>query len=258
MSNKVFELIRDNKKVEIYQDIDPMCPCCDWDMVTKFLFGYSDSRDGRLSPYCNYEDFTKEARDCTIHEAVEELVLRHVSGTQIFNFCKKEGLIYYNSSTKLWEAETGDEFTKKEIIELKWGADPFHEAELSDLVSLLDRHGKDILIEEFSSSGYCQGDYIEGVIYVTKDRYKKMDGTPGDWKAKAREDMRRELEIMEKWFWGDVYGFISYENVKVEKHFPELPDRPVETYYEWEQKDSCYGFYDEPEQLAEDVLSGAV
>lgn len=258
MSNKVFELIRDNKKVEIFQDIDPMCPCRDWDMVTRFLFGYSDSRDGSLSPYCNYEDFTKEARDCTIKEAVEELVLKHVSGTQIFNFCKKEGLIRYNSSTKYWEADDGEEYTKKEIISFDWCDAPFHDAELSDLVSLLDRHGKDIVIEEFSSRGYCQGDYIEGIIYTTKERFENLHGKQKNWKQVAKERIHGDLEIMEKWFWGDVYGFISYENVKVEKHFPELPDREDETCYEWEEKYSCWGFYDEPEQLAEDVLAGAV
>ena len=258
MSNKVFELIRDNKKVEIYKDIDYMCPCQDWDMTTRFLFGYSDSRTDCLSDFCNYEDFTKEARDCTILEAIRELVLKHVSGTQIFNFCKQEGLIEYNSSSKFWESENGDEYTKKEIIEKTWGEEPFYCAELSDLVSLLNKYGKDIVIREFSSSGYCQGDYLKGIMYTTKERFEKINGKLKNWKQVAKDQMQGELKTMKRWFWGDVYGFRKFDKIQVVKSYPQIPDREDETCYEWEETDSCWGFFEEPEEIAEQVLSGAI
>lgn len=258
MNNPILTKENENLKVEIYYDCDAISPCQGWEMATKFLFGYLGRRTDELSTHCNYEDFTKEASDCTIHEAIEELVLNHVSGAQIFNFCKKTGLIEYNSSSKFWEAPNGEEYTKKEILEITWCTAPFHDAELSDLVALLRKHGKNIAIQEFSSCGYSQGDYIEGVMYTTKRHFEKINGKCKDWKRVAYEQMQDDFQIMERWFWGDVYGFQKFEKVEVVKSYPQIPDREDVISYEWEEVVSCWGFFDEPEELAERVLAGAI
>ena len=67
------------------------------------------------------------------------------------------------------------------------------ELEKDDFINLLE-DCKDIAFYEWSSSGYSQGDYVEGVAYCDKERFKKMvDTNTKNWKNRAIELFESDL-----------------------------------------------------------------
>lgn len=56
--------------------------------------------------------------------------------------------------------------------------------EREELIQILSNLGKDIFVKEWSTRGYCQGDYIEGIAFCTKERYTKMvSNNTSDWET---------------------------------------------------------------------------
>lgn len=83
-----------------------------------------------------------------------------------------------------------------------------------------------------------------GWIFVTKDRMMKEvwghDGRPltdGNWRGRADEIMRGEVETYDQYLTGDVYGFTLYEIERESGLEDEITEEDLN------EIDSCWGFY---------------
>jgi len=56
------------------------------------------------------------------------------------------------------------------------------------------------------------------------------------------------------WMWGDVKGFVLEKKVPFTKCFHD-DAREDEDDFEWEQVDSCWGYYMNTDELIEEVIS---
>ena len=93
------------------------------------------------------------------------------------------------------------------------------------------------------SRGYSQGDWAE-VLIVCTDKFFE---TTGCQHKNTEEILKGSRELFDAWIWGDVFGF--KESTK--KEFVKIPREQynagnfdnVEDEIEWEETDSCWGFY---------------
>lgn len=101
-------------------------------------------------------------------------------------------------------------------------------AQLCELFNIKHNH--------FVSRGYSQGDYAE-VLAIIDDEYIQRTGV----KIENSEEILNSTEkLFNAWAWGDVFGYILEERKRFTKIYE---DGTTEEDYEWEQIDSCYGFY---------------
>ena len=122
-----------------------------------------------------------------------------------------------------------------------------------DFIYLLSNCQTEIAVHEWSSHGYCQGDYVEGFSYCTKERFiERNGGTTKDWQKRAVSAMESEVECIGKWMWGDVIGFVLEKKVRYTKVY-EDSERADEDDYDWEV-DSCWGYYCDEDELIKEVI----
>lgn len=88
-----------------------------------------------------------------------------------------------------------------------------------------------------SSTGYSQGDWANVLIVPTEGNAKKLGYNIKDV---TEEQLKGTFNLFGYWAWGDVYGYIIEEK----KHFKKVyDDGEEEESEEWEEIDSCWGFY---------------
>lgn len=260
-------------RISVYYDIDSECPCTNWDMGGRYLFEFLNYGRYSLCSKCNWKDWFYEERGHTMDEAIEKMVVENVEQKHIVNFIKAgkvNGLrLAYNRSSRLWELQKYSRYSEShwsvdrefEPYELKEG-DVEYELieswEREELLELLSEYSKDIVVTEFSSSGYSQGDSMLGVAYMTKERFDKMCGFDPKryktWQEQAMDVMEAEIKCIELWAWGDVKGFVLEKRVPYTKIYDN--GRPAEEAEDWEEVDSCWGFFlEEAEDVIKEVMS---
>jgi hypothetical protein len=93
------------------------------------------------------------------------------------------------------------------------------------------------------SKGYSQGDYRKILISLPE----KFFEVTGCNKENSETIIENACELFNNWMWGDTYGFTIYKKVKYVKIPKEDYDSGqitnVETLVEWEEVESCGGFY---------------
>lgn len=262
-----------NYRIKIYYDTDAMCPCTDWDMAACFLWEYD--RIVRLSDVCNWKDvFGKYGNNNhSLVDALHQLISEHVEWKELLNYFKKGKLdgyrMRYDRSANMWYLEwyNNSRHTEckgyQEILSVSPSdlytydcTDEFVESlECDELVKILSDLGKDIFVKKWSTIGYSQGDYVEGVAFCTKERYAKMvSADTTDWKIKINTLIDGEVECIGMWMWGDVKGYVLEEKVPYTKHYQDF-NRKDEEGFDWEEIDSCWGFFMETEELIKEVIS---
>lgn len=262
-----------NHRIKIYYDIDPMCPCTDWDMAACYLWEYD--RPNYLSDVCHWKEvFGKYGNNKhSLSDALCQLISEHVEWNNLLDYFKKGKIdgyrMRYDRHEKMWYLEwyNDSRYTEhkgyQEIFSISPSdlysydyTDEFVESlECDELIQILNALGKDIFVKEWSTSGYSQGDYVEGVAFCTKERYTKMvspDTT--NWKTKIDDLIDGEVECIGMWMWGDVKGYVLEEKVSYTKKYHDC-DREDEEDFDWEEVDSCWGFFMETEALIEEVIS---
>lgn len=256
-------------RINIYYDTDARCPCTDWDMVACYLWDYP-SYNGGLSSACNWEDvFGKYGKNkYNLADALHQLVNDHVKWEDLLKYFKKGKLesyqMRYDRSENLWYLEwcvkngVYDEILSVEPSEL-YSCDLTGEfienLEVEELVQILNDLGGDIYVKEWSSSGYRQGDYVSGVAYCTKERFKKrVSEDTTDWKKRADAFIDGGAEAIGMWMWGDVKGFTLEHKVSFTKVYDDT-DREDEEDYDWEEIDSCWGYFMSTDELIDEVIS---
>ena len=256
-----------NYRIKIYNDLFAECPIKNWDMAGRHLFSYSGSNyNGQLSKFCNYEELFGSDQH-TVLDAIRELVVRNVSVKNIIKYYKendiKDTRIRYDKSSRLWAVELlfdhkwyrKFDISPKEIKDGIGADDLVADLDGKTLVELLDKYAKNIAIYEWSSTGYCQGDYVYGFSYMTKEELDKCGfkyNVP--WRKAAKLTMAEELKPLFIWFWGDVKEFVLEKRVPFTKVYGDKW-RENEDSFEWEEVDQCSGYYMKTEELVNEVIA---
>lgn len=267
-----------NHRIKIYYDTDNECPVTNWDMGARYLFEYNDRYHSVLHDSCDWKDWFYENRGHSLVDALTRMAAEVVEQKATIDYYKSgkiQGIrLVYNRSTHLWELQQqclwqhsdnyGKWFTEREFepSDLK-NSDCRDELvdcldDKDDLIALISDCAKDFVIEAWSSTGYSQGDYLSGVAYMSKERFDKYVGfNPKDfkdWKEQARRIIELEVKEIGMWAWGDVKGFVLEKKVPFTKVYDD-DEREDEEDVEWEEVDSCWGFYMETEDLIAEVIS---
>lgn len=261
-------------RIKVYVDDDAQCPIEDWEMTAGHLLEYGGRNHcGLIGDWKEW--FSANNRETTLEEAVRRIAAEHVEQKDIVAYLKAgevSGVRFiYDRHERLWELQTQRTWgERKGEWDEVWPALQMEPYELKDCdcraeflehfdkdecVDLIERYARDIVIREWSSSGYCQGDWMECVSYVTKERYDKTwNANAGkDWRKHAMEMMEAEVKAIEMWAWGDVKGFVLEKRVRFTKVFDE-GGREDERAEEWEYEDSCWGFFMETDELFDHVM----
>lgn len=254
-------------RIKICRDGYLPCPCKDWDMLGVHLFDNSDRN--RLSEASNYEELFCSS-DHSLADAVCELACKYVPQKKFIEYINKylsDSLRFrYDRSDHMWYLEhyfgywneekqwhEMQKFTPDEVQDgiCSWLSEALDE---KDFIYLLSNCQTEIAVHEWSSRGYCQGDYVEGFSYCTKERFiKRHGGTTKDWQKRAVSAMEGEVECIGKWMWGDVIGFVLEKKVRYTKVY-EDSERADEDDYDWEEVDSCWGYYCDEDELIKEVI----
>lgn len=245
-------------RITIYQDEDAESPCKESDLVGVYFWDYSDWGYNRvLSRGCSREVDAKNSED-----ALKDLVCKYVSQKKIIDYINSENVdsfrMRYDKSDHMWYLENlynGEWYNREEFCELKRFD---YREELCDILeeddfTYLLQDCKDIAFYEWSSRGYCQGDYVSGYAYCDKERFEKMvDTNTKNWRKRALDLFEGEVKVIGMCMWGDVKRFV----IEKKRHYTKMyEDVDTSDSYEWEQIYSCCGcYYEDADELIEDVI----
>jgi len=101
----------------------------------------------------------------------------------------------------------------------------------------------------------------EGICWLEKDEFLKYSGLSEEgWSSKSFKDIEWLTEEIEAWADNDVYGFIVEDCIKskIHKEYTNV-DKDDEDYEEeeWEESDSCWGFYGDIDKMIPFMLENA-
>lgn len=262
-------------RINIYPDYDAECPVTNWDMGACYIFEHLERGRYSLCPDCDWKEWVSN-----IHEESVESILQRIAAKVV----TQEGIIKYYKAGKVKNVRFRyDRHEHQWKLEYKptWrGADADWQPELDvepyelkahdyrmellepmdedDYVALIQECAKDFVLETWESSGYCQGDHIRGIAYTSKERFDKLCGFNPQkyktWQEQALDLIDAEVKEIGMWAWGDVKGFVLEKKVHFTKVYDE-DDREDEEDVEWEEVDSCWGFYLESEDLINQVIA---
>lgn len=119
-------------------------------------------------------------------------------------------------------------------------------------IYMYEHSGQTISLRPFGcrwDSGCC------GYIFVFKDKILKEfpDTNNDNWRNKAEEVIKSEIDIYDDYIRGDVYGYCLEEGHTIEHK--DLVTGAIWTSTEYETVDSCYGFYGD---CSPDILHAAL
>ena len=247
-------------RITVFQDEDAESPCTDCDLAGVYFWDYPNyGYNRKLSCYCSREVGAENAED-----ALKELVCKYVSQKKIIDYINSENVdsfrMRYDKSDRMWYLENlydgkwyeHDRFSPYDVKNERCTDDLCDILEEDDFTYLL-QDCKDIAFYEWSSRGYCQGDYVSGYAYCDKERFKKMvDTNTKNWRKRALDLFEGEVNDIGMWMWGDVKGYV----LEKKRQFTKLyDDEDTSESYDWEQIDSCGGeYYEDADDLIEDVI----
>lgn len=229
-----------NYRIKIYYDTDSACPCESWDMAACFLWEYSDL--SRLQDVCDWREVFGKYGDSrhSLIDALHKLISEYVEWKDLLNYFKKGKIdgyrMRYDNHDKMRYLEWYDnyQYTKhkgyKEIFSISpsdlytydYTYEFIEDLEREELIQILSNLGKDIFVKEWSTRGYCQGDYIEGIAFCTKERYTKMvSNNTSDWETQIDKLIDDEVKSIGMWMWGDVKGYVLEKKVKFVKKYED-------------------------------------
>ena len=256
-------------RITIERDDYAECPTKDWDMLGHFIWEFNDCPSKmRLSSDSDTEDLSCDPR--SLEDALKDLVCKYVSQKNIIKYINSsecDDLFFeYSKSDKIWSLYSYDRRTDKrsEWPLLDLHPDEYHSFDFreeicdnlgeDDFKHLLYHYQKEIAFTEFSTCGYCQGDYADGIAYCDIERFRYLcDTDTKKWRERAVDAMNGESKILGKWMWGDVISFTLEKKMRFTKHYESEEKTDVDT-FEWEVVDSCYGFYDDADELMQMVI----
>lgn len=244
-----------NYRIKVYRDEDAPCPCTDGTMAGLYFW---DNEFKKLSKNCNCYDLGGSAK-----EVLASLVCKYVKAESVIHYIKSldnsSYRISYENDKHVWRlkqlymGEWYDYsfFTPREIKNGSCLDELCEVLEENDLCKLL-KSCKDIAFIEWESRGYSQGDYISGYAFCDKERFINFDKNTNDWRNRAKKWLQGDAKVIGKWLFGDAIGYVLEEKVLYKKVFEDSA-RNSEEGYDWEEIDSCWGFYMDTDELIDEV-----
>ncbi len=252
-------------RINVYQDETAGCPCTEFDLTGVYIWQSCDWRAKTISSCCNWEElFGKYGNNRhDLHDVLKELVRDYVPQKKVIDYIKdrvKDYRLRYDKSERLWYLEhlykgewcEGYEFLPDELKEYDL-IDELSEALDDDDLKILLCECEGIAFYEWSSYGYCQGDCVDGFAYCDKERFAKMcDTNTKNWRRRALEQFKSEVEEIEKWMWGDVCYYVLEKKEYYHKEYAndELDD---EGGFDWNYVESVGDYYMDADDLIENV-----
>lgn len=207
------------KRIRIIHDKYPQNPFTDWDCEPPVMYSggrhiEADFSDGGIARFI-------------ADKPTDGFIIRHQKEiAEILdidlNYFKEYGFDKRNKIDEIYSEIIGC----KDIAQL---------AALCDLLK--------IPFISYTSRGYSQGDWADVLIVLTDEFFERT----GCDRKNSESILKGTRELFDAWVWGDVYGFIT-EECKVYKkvlasEFDAGNFEDVEEEEEWEEIDSCWGFY---------------
>lgn len=101
----------------------------------------------------------------------------------------------------------------------------------------------------------------EGICWLEKDEFLKYSGCKEEyWNGKSLDEITWLIDTLKAWADNEVYGFVVEDCIKskVHKEYTNV-DKEDEDYEEeeWEESDSCWGFYGELDKRENDMFEQA-
>lgn len=199
---------------------------------------------------------------------------------------ERDNALYYDRSNREWVvASWVADYTdwRKEKHEAHWTEEVSFSLKLEDIdiasiIECLSSDTIDHLVANAMTDGikmmsYSFGYYSgisfseevtcdsEGICWLEKDEFLKYSGHNEEyWNGKTLDEIEWLLDELEAWGDNEVYGFIVEKAIKsvVSTHYPngEREDTQNEI-TEWEDEDSCWGFYGELDKMIPFMLESA-
>jgi hypothetical protein len=259
-------------RIKIYYDTNAECPVTSWDMGANYIFEYLERGRYWLSDCCDWKEWVSNTREHSVADILQNMVAKVVDQQSIINYYKagkvQDIRFIYNRSARQWELQvlqngkdknvkwsTEYEVKPSELKAYDYRMELLEPLDKEELVALIEECAKNFVIKSWGSSGYSQGDHIRGVAYMSKERYDKYVGNNGkNWKKHALELIDAEVKEIAMWAWGDVKGFVLEKKVEYTKKYHDI-EREDEEDFDWEEVDSCWGYYMETDKLIEEVIS---
>ena len=241
--------------------------CCDW------VRNYSITN--KVDP--SYSDARSLINQMLVWYGKREVIIDAL--------CKgiENNRLEYNRSARRWELKEYVKFySEKEYkwYDAEWFDGRKDEIDLCLLVEkCLDSTIDELCNEKYWTDGikmmsYSFGYYggmsfshwfstdSEGIAWLEKDEFLKYSGNGEDyWKDNDCYDIEKGMiEELEAWGNNDVYGFVVEDCIKsvIHKEYTNS-DRDDECYEheDWEESDSCWGFYGELDKRINDMFENA-
>lgn len=252
-------------RIKVYQDESAECPCSAWDLAGVHIWEYPDSH--RLHRDCDIEELFGKYGDGNhdMEESLKRLVCEYVTQEKIIDYINSDNVdnyrMRYDKSDHMWYLEnlydgkwyTHEQFDPSDLKNFDYREELCDILGEDDFKSLL-HDCKNIAFYEWSSSGYCQGDYVNGYAYCDKERFSKMcDTDTKNWRKRALDIFESEVKSIGLWMWGDVKGYVLEKKVPYKKIYTEIGREP-EDGYDWEEVDSCWGCFMDTSELVDEVV----
>lgn len=257
MDNTIEVIERGDYRVTIWSDLYADCPVQTCDMAAVHLFEYG----GWLSDSCDWRklfgDNSHKLSEAVARVAMENVPLakmvRYIAAGQLGS----EACIKYDVENMTWVVQRGGAWPWQYECDREQLSDAVSELletyDTGDIVDMI-RECSDMVIRHWSSRGYSQGDYMEGVSFVTRERYAERVGKSGDnWANNARECMAGEIKEIELWAWGDVIGYTLEQKVPFTKVYA---DGSIVEAFEWREIERVGDWYMDKEELITEAFSG--
>lgn len=203
-------------RIKVYYCRDSECPITNWGLFGSFFFEYSDMH--RLHDECNWKTFFYDNKH-DLRDVIDAIVMKHIEQKDIVKYLKKgeaNGISFtYNRGGNVWELKhktspyIGQEFFPSDLTDFDCRGELIEDLDDEDLLDIISKYGKDVVAIEWSTRGYSQGDYIKGIVYVTKEEYdNEVCNKEGDWKEDCAKIIDNEVKSIGMWMWGDVKGYV--------------------------------------------------
>lgn len=264
-----------NHRIKIYYDIDPSCPVTDWDMGAIHIFEHLENGRYWLSRDCDWKEYLSNPNGysvCDVLQRVAADVVKQDAIIKYFKAGKVDGLrFYYDRSERQWilQGKCGYglyegqwlnelEIDPSDLKKYDYRMELLEPLDEDDLMALIKECAKDFVIKDWGSSGYSQGDHMRGFSCMTKKMFDERCGFSSKkyktWQEQALTVIEGEVDCISMWAWGDVKGFILEKKVPFTKVYKD-ENREDEESEEWEEVDSCWGYYMKTEELIAEVIA---
>jgi hypothetical protein len=207
-------------RIRLLHDNNPENPFEDWECLPPTMYdsgrnGKNDFSNGGIDKYlCDYLNFNQ--------------IIRHQK--KILDLLDYESL-----KTDVRNAENADEKVDLIYNELE----DFIRESIDNKIKFCETFN--ILHYSGTARGYGQGDWADVFILPSTDFYNITGINP---KKHKKEDLKSTFELFENWAFGDVYGFIIEQKKEFIKTYVDgSADGSMESGHDWEEVDSCFGFY---------------